>query len=803
MADLTAKYQKLATEYAKLKAQVPVLKKAYLDEQTECSSTREQLKEKEQSMRKFQQEVESLSFRNQQLSKRVMVLQDELETLESQKKKHKHKGGETPSPEKLQHSTSVYGEELQSKIEENAKLHSKLQEVSTSYERQIVDLEERIRTSEQDRSQHEDVVSTLRQTSKTQIERLQQEKAMVEVRLQSQENEIKDYRSRAEMAEQKLNTVSQDLSGRLSSANKIISDKLPFIDTRHRDLNGLNLPTHDRKHQLRARELIGQAANLVGELTQGLSNFFTYSEQRSRIYPSDGVTEPLSPTNTKYCKYLHENLAYLRPVDQSLKQFSEDLRDDSLTILETATDLQDFSKNFSLLVAYCNRLLPYQILSLEEESQVSSCTSTLATKNRELLKSLARLSATFNKLDTYITILATQSKQSDGHPQSSHPRFFVLLSTALEHLHESIKEVSKHYNSKVSLEHQLPTATQKLKTTDECVVSSLVSLVTSTGKMSAFMSGNLDFFTEGAGYRTRGSSIGTEPSCEGPRSHPAVTEFRQKTASYLSSLSSRPRPDSVPHRVAVQNRKTLLSSAESKEGLAKQIAVFQDKVGKLEQEKEHYVLELQLLKIKYDNEQQKVKKMEQELEMLRSSSGVGSAMTSVAGSIEDNIDRISLPTSERRTESTGSVSSGPIETVGQLDMRRESGSGDAETREQLIKEHFTQRINDMTLQLQQADSKAVHFHAEVRALHKQLSLAERSKSIAEEELKAASQTMAQLKDELQTTTRSYEGQLSMMSEHLAGMNEKLAQQKDEIDDLRAQQTQSKGVLGKVGKKTKK
>ena len=38
----------------------------------------------------------------------------------------------------------------------------------------------------------------------------------------------------------------------------------------------------------------------------------------------------------------------------------------------------------------------------------------------------------------------------------------------------------------------------------------------------------------------------------------------------------------------------------------------------------------------------------------------------------------------------------------------------------------------------------------------------------------------------------------MMSEHLAGMNEKLAQQKDEIDDLRAQQAQNKSVLGKVG-----
>nr|KAG5691615.1 hypothetical protein BaRGS_023786 [Batillaria attramentaria] len=595
-----------------LKAQIPVLKKAYLDEQTECNSAKDQLKEKEQAVRKSQQEVDSLTFRNQQLSKRVLVLQDELEALEAQKKKHKHKGGDAPGPGKLHHSTSVYNEELQSKIEENAKLHSQLHEITVAFESKIASLEERLKTSEQDRTQHEDVVATLRQSSKAQIERLQQEKAMVEVKLQSQENDIKEYRVRAEMA----------------------------------------------------------AANLVGELVQGLSNFFTYSEQRSRIYPADGVTEPISPANTKYCKYLHENLGYLRPVEQALKKFSEELKDDSLTVLVNKT-----------------------------------------------------------------------------------------VATLKPVIH---------------------------------------------GSSDSFMSGNLDFFAEGAGYRTRGSSIGTEPLFDGPRSHPAVTAFRHRAAAFLSSLAA-PRPDSVPHKVAVQNRKTLLSSAESKEGLAKQIVVFQEKVGRLEQEKEHWVLELQLLRIKYENEQQKVRKLEQEIESLRSSSGIVSTATSVAGSIEDNIDTLSVPTSYRRTESMGSGSGVPTDTsmLGHLEMQKNAGAGDAETREQLIKNHFTQRINDLTLQLQTADSKGVNFHAEVRALHKQLRLAERSKMVAEEELKSASQTMAQLKDELQTTTRSYEGQLSMMSEHLAGMNEKLAQQKDEIDDLKAQQAQNKSVLSKVTKKSKK
>lgn len=63
-----------------LRAQVSVLKKAVLDEQTKNTEMKEVLKKREQSLRKAEQEMDSLIFRNQQLTKRVTVLQDELDT---------------------------------------------------------------------------------------------------------------------------------------------------------------------------------------------------------------------------------------------------------------------------------------------------------------------------------------------------------------------------------------------------------------------------------------------------------------------------------------------------------------------------------------------------------------------------------------------------------------------------------------------------------------------------------------------------------------------------------------------------
>lgn len=47
-----------------------------IDEQTRNTELREQLKEKEVELRRAEQELDSLNFRNQQLTKRVTVLQE-------------------------------------------------------------------------------------------------------------------------------------------------------------------------------------------------------------------------------------------------------------------------------------------------------------------------------------------------------------------------------------------------------------------------------------------------------------------------------------------------------------------------------------------------------------------------------------------------------------------------------------------------------------------------------------------------------------------------------------------------------
>ncbi|XP_004518122.1 uncharacterized protein LOC101448378 [Ceratitis capitata] len=125
------KYQKLASEYSKLRARAGVLRKAVLDEQSKGENLREQLRQSETALRRSEQEVDSLGFRNRQLEHRVSVLQDEIATREGRTKIDNDNGRKRMFKKNDADATLKEGdlgqdalifEELQKKIMENAEL---------------------------------------------------------------------------------------------------------------------------------------------------------------------------------------------------------------------------------------------------------------------------------------------------------------------------------------------------------------------------------------------------------------------------------------------------------------------------------------------------------------------------------------------------------------------------------------------------------------------------------------------------------------------------------------------------------
>ncbi|XP_054976186.1 protein phosphatase 1 regulatory subunit 21 [Sorex araneus] len=762
-AELQGKYQKLAQEYSKLRAQNQVLKKGVMDEQANSAALKEQLKMKDQSLRKLQQEMDSLTFRNLQLAKRVELLQDELALSEPRGKKNK-KSGE--SSQLSQEQKSVFDEDLQKKIEENERLHIQFFEADEKHKHVEAELRNRLSSLETEAAQNQAVVDGLTRKYMETIEKLQNDKAKLEVKSQTLEKEAKECRLRTEECQLQLKSLHEDLSGRLEESLSIINEKVPFNDTKYSQYNALNVPLHNRRHQLKMRDITGQALAFVQDLVTALLNFHTYTEQRIQIFPVDSAIDTISPLNQKFSQHLHENASYVRPLEEGMLQLLGSITEDTVTVLETTVKLKTFSEHLTSYICFLRKILPYQLKSLEEECESSLCTSALRARNLELSQDMKKMTAVFEKLQTYIGLLALPSTEPDGLLRANYGSVLTRVGAALRGLHDVTKDISKHYSQKATIEHELPTATQKLITTNDCILSSVLALANAAGKMASFFSNNVDHFAASLSYGPKAAS-----GFISPLSAQCMLQYKRKAAAYMEALR-KPLLESVSYEEALANRRVLLSSTESREGLAQQVQQSLEKISKLEQEKEHWMLEAQLAKIKLEKENQRI------ADKLKSTS-VGQA----AEPAQEN--GTAVPPAGQEASAKGAAELGPSTSlIGILTRTSDHEGPDVESREDLIKSHYMARIVELTSQLQLADSKSVHFYAECRALSKRLALAEKSKEALTEEVKAASQNISRLQDELTTTKRSYEDQLSMMSDHLCGMNETLSRQREEIDTLK-------------------
>eukprot|EP00092_Neocalanus_flemingeri_P001825 GFUD01001946.1.p1 GENE.GFUD01001946.1~~GFUD01001946.1.p1 ORF type:complete len:327 (-),score=109.85 GFUD01001946.1:110-1090(-) len=116
-------------------------------------------------------------------------------------------------------------------------------------------------------------------------------------------------------------------------------------------------------------------------------------------------------------------------------------------------------------------------------------------------------------------------------------------------------------------------------------------------------------------------------------------------------------------------------------------------------------------------------------------------------------------------------------------------------REEELKSVWETKIGDLIASRLMADSKAVAYYLELEALTARLYNKKREGEKLSREASTARQEEDKVRVEIAVTQENYESQLSVMSDHLASMNSKLAQQEDLIAQLKFEQ---KG--GKKGKK---
>ncbi|XP_065884786.1 protein phosphatase 1 regulatory subunit 21-like [Dysidea avara] len=740
-SELQAKFQRLAQEYAKVKSHADVLKEAVLTERNEGAKLKDDIREKEQAIHKMDQENEALQFRNQQLSKRVEVLQQEIDSVQRKKEKKTKGANLNVSSEYL----NVQAGELKARINENERLQSQMDKLSQESSRSITLLQNQISELERKMASDAEDAKKLQQDQLSTIDKLEMQKALLQGKLERSNEELEEVYIKLEnVKSSKVSEDVSDFSGERARALVVQS----AVSGESGAFGFLDVPQFDTQVQSILSDVINDLEENVIAFMTHITNYFSYLEQRSNYYPIDGTTgQIISPVNKKFTQRLHEFAAECsHPLQNAFNKIIDVCKQGQVVVKDHI--LQEFGECCHKLTMFIDRVVPYHLLSLQEESRQTVCGESLEKKNSETTKVIASLPNKFKSIDSYISVLIASSQFK--FPLPTVEAIYNKLSGCFAAICESIKEILSCYSTKIVQEHSLPTVSKNLQTTSECVLSSLTALNAASKKVSSILKNNSDTIVSVVMMRVSSSETASSD---------VIDVLRARACQYMRSFTP-VTTGTVPYQLALHMAKSLHFASNDTESLTQQVKELKDVATRLEQDKEKWILEAQLMKIKYDREHQKIVKLEKQLSELHANP---SAAIELAPPTQNDMI-------QQKSES-------PISDVDDDTAERDHA--------ELIKNHYATRITELTSQLQDAEAKAGLYYSEYCVLYKQVQHYASGDEKMSKELKIVTYNQTKLQDELVTTKDNYETQISVMSDHICSLNETITKQRDEMELLKS------------------
>lgn len=720
MSDLNLKYQRLASEYGKMKAQNQVLRKAVVDQKENLAKLHEEVQMKEQTVRRSQQEIESSNFRNQQMVRRIEILQREMDG----KKK-----GSAVAPDESSHHQQALDDDLKLKIEENARLHKQLHQIETRTREREQALQDEVTRLSAHNQQHKELKKELEEEKETVVRKNREEKAFLEKKLIELESEQRETKSRDDELINALRSDKQRAVESRDALERCVGEVIVFDDRCDDAMTRFCVRPNDKHIQQKAKMTIGAVSPHVTSLLADLIKFHDNSRKRALLHTQINQL----PTTDKLSDCLQQSIATL---DQLSKGYtSAFVEHDSPVAL--CGDLRP-------LVAACRRYraqwsvaMRYHMIQLRAESDASLCVPNLVQKNTDYLANIAKVFPAFDKVLQYFVLLFRHD--SEDEEVENTQAVIRKLCAGLNDLHLTFKELARLLNAKVSIEYQLPTTSQShdLKSANQHLIAAMLQISSTSAKLAAALRQHELFFA--AEFRPLARSR-----------RPDACLIYERACGFMQEVNTYAPPPSVPYDEALRLREApadyqhQASRERDEEALRR--------VSELEQEREHLLLETQLLQMKLSN----------------SKTTPETATTSTARARTDS----SNPTD---VSSLGTLSRANDEST--LEIQTEST-------EELIKRHMTERLQESARRQQRVESRAEHLAKENARLERHLRVCTKQVRGMEQQVSESSQQISSLRDELLLTSKNYEQQLSLMTEHLAAMNEKLAAQQETIESLK-------------------
>eukprot|EP00043_Microstomoeca_roanoka_P016604 m.170730 g.170730 ORF g.170730 m.170730 type:complete len:755 (-) comp16488_c3_seq2:194-2458(-) len=740
-------YERLLAAYTQLKQKHSVLKQAFIDNQANSDVTplKEQLRQKDQQMRDLRQELDAMTFQRDQLSRRVEVLQEDVKSSSSSKSK---KG----TVARLNETMRIHEEELQRKIEENAKLHTlvadlnaRLSSIQNQQEAELAEAKE-----ETERATADLRTALSQRTAEAHDEKNKTMKLLQEI--DTLKETILDANAELAKVKHDWQLRYEELETNYKAASLELKHLTRFSDTTNGQFVYFNLQHVTRPQEQALAQLRDHGESLVNAFVSSLTSTLAYVEDRTRQLSQD---IPITSEEMQaFLQLLSQRSSILKPLTSAFVTWASQARSD------------EFLSAFSAAAAFMAELAVSQEAHEQVQAKSPTCTDALKRINTDITRA-------FHSFAEGLMQASGKLHASVMGPIPTRRVAFEEVQDALLITQTACKQLCGLYSSKTALEQRLLVVNDTVKTTDSLLNASLTKLSAAADRLSAFFKDQQSVLS------------GTLFACRGHRLLPFLHADELMT-NYKAQDQLKTRTQQLLRHVRLmddvlyqgeentsnqtQNSNKLANGSQASntfspvvepdtsaapgelDDLRNKVAVLAQRMEALQHEKEQAVLEVELLRVKLSSRRH----------------------LSESQSVDE-----STPT-ESEPSARGTAAAPSAEEMLE--------------RERLIKEHYAARMTHLNEQLRYADAKATAFYEECKALAFKLQSLQTSKEQAAHHVKAAQELgqqevaatvarLRQLEDELNLTKKSYEEQLATMSETLMSLNIQLAERQDRVDEL--------------------
>jgi hypothetical protein len=518
------KYEKIIQDYVKVRSKLAILKKAYV----ELSDSSAQ---KDQSMRKQEQEIEGLNFRNQQLTARVEMLQRELDILSmvatsaatnaqnssglnsvmiksqssaninnslasgsfnASSQSAQRTGAPNSGQQQQQSRLDVLTEELTHKINENTILHKQLSEMEVDFRQKLTKSEQILKQYESDKLILEKKIEINESTSKQTIEKLQNDKIKLELNVIQLENQLRTIHKEKEQKELELRESEENLIRKQFEQQKEKEKREVNAKAKESQDAFLELIKSQQDHLAKLYLTLSERASICATyLPKSTNNLAAkYAAKCEQLLIQSlvpKVIDMLKLNNSQ--EKQHEKVASINTKDdfeRSLNDFfeanntlftyylSEDAKSSEPNPAMNSSDEMDvLNKKIKI---YLNKL--YNLLFINMPSQFTNTSSAASLSSSSSSSSLSSISLSpkpnSDDNNGFVSVLIQFIINTlfSTYNSSSNLELNSKIAFNLNQINDILEKILFVYNEKLSLEYSL-NYQPELTTVDECVVSYL------------------------------------------------------------------------------------------------------------------------------------------------------------------------------------------------------------------------------------------------------------------------------------------------------------------------------------------